>query len=233
VNDQDIRRYDRARRAQTFGRENAADFTAGSQALTHFTALDAAIQTVDDAKAGQAAGTGNASKIALLDALTIDLRNVRRTAMAIAQDEPGFADAFPAAEHNDTSVITTADAYLAQFEIKPTDSPAVQAAKTALTARFVAHELPATFVADLRTDRDAVGTASGTVEGKRQDIVEDTGAIEVGLRAAAKAIRYLNAIIHNKYNRNPEKLRAWKSATHLERAPERKKKDQPPPAPKQ
>jgi hypothetical protein len=42
---------------------------------------------------------------------------------------------------------------------------------------------------------------------------------------AAKAIRYLNAIMHNKYNRDPEKLRAWRSASHLERAPERKKND--------
>ncbi len=35
----------------------------------------------------------------------------------------------------------------------------------------------------------------------------------------------LSAITHNKYNRNPEKLRAWKSATHTERAPERTRKE--------
>ena len=34
----------------------------------------------------------------------------------------------------------------------------------------------------------------------------------------------LNAIMHNKYARNPEKLRAWQSASHIERAPQREKK---------
>jgi hypothetical protein len=228
MNDQDVRRYDRARRAQTFGRENAADFPAGTQGATHFAALDGGIQIVDDAKAGQAAGSGNASKVSLIDALTIDLRNIRRTAMAIAQDEPGFADAFPAAEHNDTGVLTTADAYLAQLEIKKGDTESDQSAKAAAVERFIAFELPASFVADLRADRDALTSAAGTVEGKRQGKIEDTGAIDTGLRITAKAIRYLNAIMHNKYSRNPEKLRAWKSATHLERAPERKKKEETP-----
>ncbi len=232
MNDQNTRRYDRAKRAQTFGKENTADFASGSQAATQFAALDAGIQKVDDAKAGQAAGTGNAAKVSLLDALAIDLRNVRRTAMAIAQDEPGFADAFPAAEHNDISTLTTADTYLGQFEIKPNDDHGAQIAKTRLVDRFVSHELPATFVTDLRTDRDAVEGATETVEGKRQNIIEDTGAIETGLRAIGKAIRYLDAIMHNKYNRNPEKLRAWKSAAHLERAPQRKRKDEPPAPPK-
>ena len=40
----------------------------------------------------------------------------------------------------------------------------------------------------------------------------------------------LTAIMHNQHSRAPAKLRAWKSATHLERAPERKKKDGPPPS---
>jgi hypothetical protein len=50
----------------------------------------------------------------------------------------------------------------------------------------------------------------------------------LGLTEAYKEIRYLNAIMHNKYSRVPEKLRAWKSATHIERAPEWRKKDAPP-----
>ena len=121
------------------------------------------------------------------------------------------------------SVVTTADAYLAKLEILPADSPAIQAQKTALAQNFIAHELPATFVADLRADRDAIETASQTQEGKRQTRVEDTGAIETTLADAFVQIRFLNAIMHNKYSRNLDKLRAWKSATHIERAPQRKK----------
>ena len=34
--------------------------------------------------------------------------------------------------------------------------------------------------------------------------------------------------MHNKYARNPDKLRAWDSASHIERAPQRAKKPAPP-----
>jgi hypothetical protein len=232
MNDRDQRRYDAAKRVQTFGIENGADFAAGSEAKTRFANVDAGLKKVDDAKAGQAAGSGTASKVTLIDALRIDCRNIRRTATAIAQDQPGFDDDFPSSEHNDTSVLTVADTYLAKLEIQPTDDAATQAAKTALVARFVAHELPATFVTDLRQDRDAIDAVSGSVEGKRQGTVEDTTVIGLGLTETYKEIRYLNAIMHNKYSRVPEKLRAWKSATHIERAPERKKKDGAPSTPK-
>jgi hypothetical protein len=48
-------------------------------------------------------------------------------------------------------------------------------------------------------------------------------------------VTQLDAIKRNKYARNPDKLTAWDSASHIERAPQRaKKKDNggtPPPAP--
>ena len=37
----------------------------------------------------------------------------------------------------------------------------------------------------------------------------------------------LDAIMYNKYTRQPEKLRAWQSASHVERAPQREKKTTP------
>lgn len=211
------------------------DFAPGGDALTHFASLKAALKRADDAKAGQATGTGNASRVTLIDAMRIDCRNIRRTAAAIAQEQPGFDADFPASAHTDSSVLTTADAYLAKLEIQPADNAAAQAAKTALAAKFLAKELPATFVQDLRDDRDAIDAAGETVEGKRQEGVEDTTAIGHALNDAYVQIRYLNAIVHNKYSRVPEKLRAWKSATHIERAPQRAKPapggTTPPPAP--
>ena len=38
-------------------------------------------------------------------------------------------------------------------------------------------------------------------------------------------VTQLDAIMHNKYARNPDKLRAWESASHIERAPKREKKN--------
>jgi len=41
----------------------------------------------------------------------------------------------------------------------------------------------------------------------------------------------LDAIMYNKYTRQPEKLRAWQSASHVERSPQREKKPEPPVTP--
>ena len=46
-----------------------------------------------------------------------------------------------------------------------------------------------------------------------------------------KEVTYLDAIMHNKYARNPDKLRAWQSASHVERAPQREKIPPTPPTP--
>lgn len=46
-----------------------------------------------------------------------------------------------------------------------------------------------------------------------------------------KEVTYLDAIMHNKYNRVADKLTAWLSASHIERAPQREKKPAPPKPP--
>ena len=57
------------------------------------------------------------------------------------------------------------------------------------------------------------------------------------IRAGMAEVTQLNAIMNNKFARTPDKLRAWQSASHIERAPQREKKPAPanggttPPAP--
>ena len=58
-----------------------------------------------------------------------------------------------------------------------------------------------------------------------------TAAVGRLIRDGMKEVNYLNAIIHNKYSRNAEKLRAWQSASHIERAPQRERKKIAPPTP--
>ena len=43
------------------------------------------------------------------------------------------------------------------------------------------------------------------------------------IKAGMKETNYLNATMVNKYSRNGEKLIAWKSASHIARAPKREK----------
>jgi hypothetical protein len=47
-----------------------------------------------------------------------------------------------------------------------------------------------------------------------------------------KECNYLDAIFHNVYARNAEKLRACLGASHLERTPQREKEPTPPAPPK-
>ena len=85
---------------------------------------------------------------------------------------------------------------------------------TALRAKFTAYELPADFVADLRADRDTLTACNSSKHSDNQEGVEATAAIDALLAQAQSVITRLDAAVKNKYARDPEKLAAWKSASH-------------------
>ena len=236
MNDRDKRRYDAFQRTQTFGSNNAADFAVGSLAKQNFAVLDEVLSGLDEAKAGQASG-GNTSMDTLLNAVKLDLQNITRTAAAIDQTEPGFADNFnPPKAYNPAALLTTADAFLLQLVIQPTDSNAVKTAKTALVAKFVAHEMNASFVTNLQADRKAITDLQKGMETDSEDSVESTAAISPLVKKGMAALNTLDAIMNNKYGSNPEKLAAWTSASHIERDPKKAVKKvgvtpAPPPTP--
>jgi hypothetical protein len=84
--------------------------------------------------------------------------------------------------------------------------------------------MPTDFVEDLRADREAVRDANQHNQGETQEGVENTELIGQILGKAADDVQELDAIMNNKYSRQPEKLRAWQSASRVERAPQREKK---------
>jgi len=220
MNDRDQRRYDRLTRVQTFGRENTADFATGSKAKTHFASIDQHLQALDAAKAGQT--PARVSKETLLDALALDFKNIARTARSIALTENGFASPYRIPDNPSEAAITThTDTLLLLLEDQATDSAATQTAKAALRAKFIAYELPTDFVEDLRADREAVREANQHNQGENQEGVENTELIGQILGKAADDVQALDAIMNNKYARQPEKLRAWQSASRVERAPQR------------
>ena len=71
MNDRETRRYDMFGRVQTFGKDNTADFAAGSKAAGHFSAVTQVIKDLDTEKAKQGGGTATAKEV-LLDALRLD-----------------------------------------------------------------------------------------------------------------------------------------------------------------
>ena len=213
MNDRETIRYDVFGRVDTFGKDNAADFAPTSEATKRFANVRRIITDLDKEKANQKRGSATAKEV-LLDALRLDLQNIARTARAIAQDEPGFADKFRTPDSpSQAALLTAADSFLAQLAIQPGDNAATQTAKTALVAKFIAHELPGDFVTDLQGDRAAIDAAEDAKESGDQGGVASTAAVGRLIRDGMKEVNYLNAIIHNKYSRNAEKLRSWQSAS--------------------
>ena len=90
MDDRNIRSFERATRVQTFDRDNAADFAVGSRAATLFLELDPIVLGLTDARVGQLRGP--VGKPVLIDNLSLDFKDIARTARAIKLDEPTFPD---------------------------------------------------------------------------------------------------------------------------------------------
>jgi hypothetical protein len=223
MNDRIKRHYDAFTSIVTYGTANAAQFGPKSALPAYFTQVDGIVKNMDAAKAGQLGGSGADVAAGLLAALQDDLQSIGGIARAVDTDQPGLNDTFPTVGTTEQSILSTADNYLTQLEIQPADNAATQTTKTNLANVFIAHEMPDTFVEDLRADRDAVKPAGDEVQSKSTGKVENTAALNLlshqGMQVRAKIVAALNA----KYARQPDKLRAAQSATHVERAPQRSK----------
>jgi hypothetical protein len=84
--------------------------------------------------------------------------------------------------------------------------------------------LSAAFVQDLKDDLAAIREADGAMNSDDQEGVSSTGAVGRLIKAGMAEVTQLDAIMRNKYARNPDKLTAWDSASHIERAPQRERK---------
>jgi hypothetical protein len=224
MNDRDTRRYEMFNRVCAFGQDHAADFAPNSKAAAHFTALGTTIHSLDQARAAQRIDGSTATKAVLLDALRLDISNVTRTARAIALDMPGFAANYRPPETNaQADIFAAADGILERLQPGAGDSAAATAEKSALVARFVDYELPADFVARLAADRAAVVAAQTNQDSSQGVNVISTAAISAQVETGLKLVANLDAIMHNKYVRDPVTLRAWDSASHTERLAQREK----------
>lgn len=222
MNDRDQKRYDRDLRVQTFGEENAEDFAEGSKALELFEQLDGLIAEIETAKADQS--PTRVSKETLIAELNADFTNISRTAKSIALDEPGFSTPYRVPDNAaESACLTHADALLNRLEDQTDDSADVKAAKAALRAKFVAYEMREDFVEDLRADTKAIRDANSENRGENLEGVGNTVLIGHLLDQTAMIAQKLNAIMHNKYATQPEKLRQWRSAYYVERDDHKKK----------
>lgn len=213
MNDNERRRHQMFVRVRDFGQEHAADFTAGSLALQHFTNLGTVINTLDANAAAEASGRGDArqgtgSRSQARAALRDDLEAINRTAKAMAEDVPGIDDKFRVPRNNnDREMLSAARAFRADAD--------------PLKAQFIAHEMPADFIEDLQADIDALEAAISNQASGIGDSVAAGAGIDATVSNGVEIVRKLDAIVRNKYANNPAALAEWTSASHTERAPRR------------
>ncbi len=223
MQDADRRRYEMLVRVRDFGAAHAAAFPAQSRGAELFAALTATVRELDTHATAQTTGQSVArastgGKATARAALLEDLEAIRRTARAIALDNPDFLDSFrlPRGRLNDQQLLTTARAFAA--------------AALPLKADFIRNELPADFLDDLDSDIKEFEQAITGQNLSTDTHVAATQAIDDGLDRGFNLVRQLDAVVRNKFTNDAATLAAWLSASHVERAPKTKKAEPPPPS---
>lgn len=222
MNDRVTRYYNRFNAVITYVKARLASFVSPSAVPGYYAKLQQVVADMEEAGAGKV--PGDAGTVGAIEALRTDIGNIHRTAVAIdPENSRDIAPQFPLPSNTATSVINTADAYIKALTPQPTDSPAQQTAKASLVDELAAHELDPDFVAHLKSDRAALPTARETQTTLKQQQVQDTKALETLIQTGIGLTNKLDACMRNKYTRDADNLRAWISASHLERAPQRDK----------
>lgn len=229
MNDRDAARYDSLKRVGDFGVENAALFqpvppaTGSTLAQTLFAALGL---STDDPDAGSttlmarikkattgrqsAAGEfhgGTTSKAVVRDGLMLDLRGIHKSADAIATADgtPEIMAGFELPHGtNDVDLLAKARAFAVAAE--------------PLKAKFIALEHAPDFIEALLqrvADFESADSNQNTGEENKSGATAIIGPL---IQEGLTIVKQLDAIMHNKFRSNAEKMGAWLTASHVERA---------------
>jgi hypothetical protein len=208
MTDREQRRYDMLIKVDAFGRDFLSDLKAGSKGAAYKATIAETIAKLDATRVQQQPPRATSVEV-LLDALLLDLRAIAKTARAVAQDLPGFSDAFGIPGHNPAAVLATADNFIAALK------------KPGVLQYFIDHEASPDLVKNLETDVATIRAEQSNLSSGTTSAVSKTKALGLAIAEGIKAVNYLDAIVANKYGRNAEVLRAWQTASHVERTPKR------------
>ncbi|HEX8633578.1 MAG TPA: hypothetical protein VF703_05440 [Pyrinomonadaceae bacterium] len=215
MKDSDTRRYEAFLRVRDFGAAHAAQFPPNSFGAEKLAALDAVIAALDQHASTQASGLSTAQqgvtgKAAARDELRRDMEAISRTARSMAFDTPGLEDKFRLPRTpKDQELLSTARAFAADAQ--------------PLAAEFARRGLPADFLTDLTSDIESFEQAVSRKTTGRAAHVAATAAIDDLIEDGLKHLRQLDAVVRNIFSDDPATLAAWTSASHVERAPRRKR----------
>ncbi|PYS49274.1 MAG: hypothetical protein DMF68_10495 [Acidobacteria bacterium] len=205
-------------RVDQLGKDEAASYAANTFIADLFNSLSSIISGLETHTNAQASGLtnvrmGTRSKEGARVELERGLDAMRRTSRSMSVTMPGLEKKFPSVRHlKDQELLTAARMYAADA--------------LPLKAEFIKRGLQPTFLDDLNEDIEAFEEALRQRTQGRETHVNATATIDDLIEQGMKIVRQLDPIMRNLFEDNPGKLAAWLSASHVERAPRRKAKQQ-------
>jgi hypothetical protein len=186
------------------------------------TKIDAGIEAYENAAGLQFGGSGESSggvntRREQYQALRDYLKDLARVGRSLDRaTHPGLAETFVLPRTgNYPLLLAAADAMVAKA--------------TPLETEFVAHGMPATFLADIAALVTAFSAGTDSKIDGHQTQVEATSALRNSAAAAMDAAIKLDAIIRAHFRDNPVKLDGWASARHVARPGESEGEEVTPP----
>ena len=205
----DTRRVHTFETVRDFFADNSAILAQSARGQKLLAALIALIQQLKQLFASQQRGHDDAerasqTKAAVRTSIRKRLEAIARTAAVHEADVVGLEKTFRLPHSNgDPSVLTAARAF-------------ADAARP-IADGFVAHGMPADFLAALDADIAAFEDAIHAQSTARDAHVAAQAAIRKGVKSGMDMLRALNAIVRNQIGDDPVGVAQWRSARHIER----------------
>ena len=207
-------------RVEQLGKDEAAAYASNTFIKELFDSLSEVINELERHTNAQASGLtnvrqGTRSKEAARIELERALRAIARTARSMSVTMPGLEQKFRSPRDlKEQELLATARMFAADA--------------LPLKAEFIKRGLPTTFLDDLNDDIAAFEeTLTQRTQG-RETHVNATAMIDDLIERGMQIVRQLDPIMRNLFEDEPGKLAAWLSASHVERAPRRKRPQQQP-----
>ena len=204
MNLREIRQFEVLLRVRDFSLAHADLFPAETVAAQSFTVVSDAVQQLNDyAVAGMAtirrtAKARAAARLQLLDALEA----VTRTARVIEDAQPGFRHPFHLPKRRPASVLLAAGRLFAR-ELDP------------FAKVFIAHGMPATFIADLKALAERLETAIRVHQAGREETTAARTRIDGALDSGMGAIKALDVIVANHLRHDAATTAVWAQAKRV------------------
>ena len=191
-----------------FRQEFPADFPAGSDEAEQMDNIEAALAQIEQYGGDQALNVGNVrftynSKGIARENLREELEDFEVAARSLAYKTPGIDLIFRIPRNlTDAAMLALARSFAEQ-------APAYEA--------DLKNRLGATYLADLQAAINEFETNLVPPEMAEDARVEATAQLGEAVRRGSVARRILQDLMKLKYKTNPARMRAWQSASHIER----------------